>query len=150
MQGQPLAGPWSAVWLFWKGDLEMFKDLGLGDYNAVNICGLCWADTRLIAWNDFRACAAWRLRQHTLQEWRDRFLNQPHTHPALQLSGVSVHSVAYDTMHVVDLNGISAHCLGNLFAGLIRNRELGNANIPDGVQRLNQLMEAFGKNPIFV
>ena len=49
----------------------------------------------------------------------------------------------YDTMHDNDLNGVSAHCLGNLFTGAIKNKELNNANIDEGVETLNTMIKTW-------
>jgi hypothetical protein len=72
-----------------------------------------------------------------MEAFRTRFIDNPSCKAAFKLTGACKYSVGYDSMHVVDLNGVTAHALGSLFAESIRGRELGNANIDDGVNILN-------------
>ena len=82
-------------------------------------------------------------RIHSILEFAARHLNPATCHPALMLDGACKHSAYYDTMHDNDLNGVSAHCLGNLFTGAIKNKELNNANIDEGVETLNTMIKTW-------
>ena len=118
------------------------KDLGLADYNGLDICMLCRADRSLHPYNHMGLVAAWRLHIHTQQQFRNRFITAE-AHPALHLTGMHKNSIALDTLHINDHNGVSNHAMGSFFSAAIKNRELGNHNKEDGVDRLNAKLQAW-------
>lgn len=61
----------------------------------------------------------------------------------LSLTGVCLHSLRFDSMHVVDCNGLAAHCLGNLFVEIIRDKQWGPLTKDEALSELNRRIKQY-------
>ena len=94
-------------------------DLGLPHCQSRKLCHCCPAGHDPLH-TDYRPGAPWRTAGYNLARMKE----QPYTQlPIFKIPGVSPFSVAFDSMHVVDL-GTTFHCLGNVMFELVMDSGL--------------------------
>ena len=115
---------WRAVLIFAKGDMEFWaNECSFPHWNNEELCGRCRCNRSDRSYKDFRDIAAWRATVHSDITFAARFAENDHPLVTLiKRTGMAMWGL--DQLHIVDLNGISAHAIGNLLADVIRDSEL--------------------------
>ena len=106
-------GRFLVLWCI-KGDLDHFaKSYKLRHYAAAMPCSWCPGDTGPVVgmrWNNFRGDATWKRCLYSQEEWA---LSNPGRHALFRISGVTIHCLEADELHVVHL-GTSAYMFGSI------------------------------------
>ena len=126
--GQGPSGRILRIYIFLiKGDMKHLVDeFGFDSYNGNIPCGLCRCDRKDVPWNDWRAQAIWKMRLWTSHA--DWLANHPKAHPIFHDPelGVTISMVLYDSLHVSDYHGVSAHAISSTITVLVRGPQLGS------------------------
>ena len=94
------------------GDLEYFASLGMPYPGDDRFCWLCTANKDTNPWNDFANGAG------DPNHWSNHSRFYVCDHPLFAAWGVTIHTLALDVLHTVDL-GVAGHAVANLFYELI-------------------------------
>ena len=150
LAGRPFApdGPdgeanFSFVFMFMTGDLEMMtNELGLPSYSSNEPCFYCGCNRSTIPWTDFKWGALWREHVHEDIAFLARVRNRGAS-AFWTWAGATRDSICLDTLHLLDHHGVGSAILGNLFAQVIRDRELPRCrNREEGLAELNARISA--------
>ncbi len=95
----------------------LVNDLHFPHWNNDDIClGRCLTQKSPgpFAYNEFRPSVSKWIQNALTTDYLVHTLLTPHRHPWMSVRGVTVFTVAMDTLHNLDQNGIRSHLLGNL------------------------------------
>ena len=111
---------WGVILLFGKGDMEQLVKWGHRDYGGRGkICSACDGDTTDMPFTDLRSNAKWR---PTVNVSNAVYMSRiARGHPVADSHYFNKYFLRYDSMHIMDLNGVTSVAAGSTIMRIVRH-----------------------------